>query len=205
MLVPPIYRADDLPWIQQLIADNPLATLVTAVDGRLTASHVPVIIGSPADDQGRLVLAGHMNRDNPQWPAIEAGCPGLLVFTGPHGYVSPTVYGYTPAAPTWDFTAVHASGTIRADQSTLDLIRATVRGLEGRFGAGWDMGESLGYFDQLLPGVGAYTMAVDTLESMRKLSQEQEPPVRARVADSFAARDCGCHGTLAEMIRRYGD
>ncbi|KXK62472.1 hypothetical protein AWW66_08435 [Micromonospora rosaria] len=142
---------------------------------------------------------------NPQWEAIGAGCPALLIFTGPDRYVSPAVYGYTPAAPTWNFTAVHATGWLSPlppGEPTLAVIRATVTALEERLGAGWDMTASLPYFDRLLPGVGAFEMRVERLDAMFKLSQEQTPQVRSRVAADIAGSDCGHHRALARMMTR---
>ncbi|MEU7804637.1 FMN-binding negative transcriptional regulator [Micromonospora arborensis] len=205
MYVPPMYRSHDRAEVFDLMAGSPLATLITVRGGTPEASHVPVIL-DPAGPGGEpLYLYGHMNRVNPQWESVGSGCPAMLIFAGPHGYVSPTVYGYLPAAPTWNFTAVHASGMLSAiDQTaeTMAVITATVKALEGRFGAGWDMHESMDYFDQLLPGVGAFRMEVQRLESMHKLSQEQEPGVRERVADSFSREDGAAQRQLAELMRR---
>nr|WP_042177946.1 FMN-binding negative transcriptional regulator [Kibdelosporangium sp. MJ126-NF4]CEL12865.1 Transcriptional regulator [Kibdelosporangium sp. MJ126-NF4]CTQ98551.1 Transcriptional regulator [Kibdelosporangium sp. MJ126-NF4] len=199
MHVPPMYEAPDPAWIPALIRAHPLATLVTAPDGIPAASHVPMIIRRTPDDE-RLTLVGHMNRMNPQFKAIGDGCPALLVFTGPHGYVSPTVYGFTPAAPTWNFAVVHASGTLSplpAGPDTLEVIIDTVTALEGQLGNGWQMRDSLEYFDQLLPGVGAFSVQVDRVEAMYKLSQEQEPTTRETVAAAFEARS----SDLAAMMR----
>ena len=204
MYVPPIYRTADRSWLLGIVDANPLAVLVTVVDGRPVASHVPVIVDADRrDGDDDLVLLGHMNRVNPQWKAIGAGCDALVVFTGPHGYVSPTVYGFTPAAPTWNFTAVHAAGRLTPlppGRPTLAVIMATVTALEGRFGAAWDPAGSLGYFDELLPAVGAFTVRAERIDTMRKLSQEQRPQTRAAVAESFG-RDRGDGPALAELMR----
>ena len=38
---------------------------------------------------------------------------GVIVFRGPHGYISPTWYAKTDVVPTWNFAVVHASGKLR--------------------------------------------------------------------------------------------
>jgi predicted FMN-binding regulatory protein PaiB len=208
--VPPVYRPPDAAAIRELIRANPLAILVTAApdaSGPPQASHVPVILpsGDGPPDSDTLRVVGHMNRANPQWQAVLTGAPALVIFTGPHGYVSPSVYDYTPAAPTWNFSAVHLTGAlapIPRGEPTLRVIRDTVTALESRFGRQWDMNASAGYFDRLLPGVGAFRMRADTTQSMFKLSQEQQPGVRARVAATFAASDEGTHQRLAALMRR---
>jgi transcriptional regulator len=196
----------------ELIRGNPLALLVGSgnpVDGPF-ATHLPVIpdpaaAGPWAADLSGAVLLGHMNRANPHWGALKEGDTALLTFTGPHGYVSPTVYGVTPAAPTWNFTSVHARGTIErldSEEETLEVVKSTVQAFEGRFGAGWDMAESIGYFRQILPAVGAFRFTVTGAEGMFKLSQEQAPEIRDRVRNSFGERGCTRHNAAAELMSR---
>ncbi|MER7418282.1 FMN-binding negative transcriptional regulator [Micromonospora peucetia] len=212
MYVPAQYQAEDPSWTWELIDSHPLATLITAIDGVPLASHVPTIRRpAPESDDGAVptdthsILVGHMNRVNPQWAAIGTGCSALLVYTGPDRYVSPTVYGVTPAAPTWNFTAVHANGWLSPlppGEPTLAVIRSTVEALEGRHGAGWDMTSSLDYFDRLLPGVGAFELRVDRVDAMFKLSQDQAPDVRDRVTADTATTGCGHHRELARLMAR---
>src|SRR5581483_7236234 len=57
-------------------------------------------------------LLGHVARANPHWRELE-GREVLAVFSGPHAYVSPTWYEAADVVPTWNYVAVHASGTAR--------------------------------------------------------------------------------------------
>jgi transcriptional regulator len=215
MFVPGPYRQPESGWTAELVRGNPLALLATngpACAGPY-ATHVP-IIPDPAgpepwvDDMSGAVLLGHMNRANPHWKALEPDMPVLVTFTGPHAYVSPTVYGVTPAAPTWNFTSVHVHGAlhpIRGEIETLQVVCATVRAFETAFGTGWDMTASLGYFRRILPGVGAFRITVTRAEGMFKLSQEQRPEIRERVCNSFAERpSCGPH-QVAQLMGRLTD
>lgn len=202
-----MYEPPDPAWVAELVRDHPFATLVVVADGVPLASHVPVV-GRLDADSGRFTFVGHMNRMNPLWAAIGEGCPALLIFTGPHGYVSPSVYGFTPAAPTWNFAVVHAAGGLTPlppGAATLDVITATVEALESRLGDGWQMHDSLEYFDRLLPGVAAFSLRAEKLDAMYKLSQEQEPAVRAKVADFFEHRHASRGSGLATLMRRCLD
>ncbi|MER5811454.1 FMN-binding negative transcriptional regulator [Streptomyces sp. NPDC002033] len=200
MFVPNDYREPDSSWMVDLIRANPLALAVangSPEDGPF-ATHLPVIFdpetpGAPAAGLPGATLLGHLNRENPHWAALETGSVLLLTFTGPHSYVSPTVYEKTPAAPTWNFTSVHVRGVVeRIDsaEETLGVVQSTVRAFEGRFGNGWDMTESLDYFREILPGVGAFRFTVTGAEGMFKLSQEQPGEVRERVRESFGRSAC---------------
>ncbi|KOG32623.1 FMN-binding negative transcriptional regulator [Streptomyces resistomycificus] len=215
MFVPPPYREPDGSWMADLIRGNPLALLVgngPDADGPF-ATHLPVIpdpeaSGAWSADLSGAVLLGHMNRANPHWAALESGATAVLAFTGPHAYVSPTLYEVTPAAPTWNFTSVHVRGTVeRIDErasaeAALQVVQATVRAFEGRFGTGWDMSASLDYFRQILPAVGAFRFTVLGADGMFKLSQEQSAPVRERVQHSFGQRACSRHRATAALMEK---
>lgn len=195
----------------ELIRDNPLALAVTNGDDETGpfATHLPVIpdpaLGQLPDQLTGSVLLGHMNRANPHWRALRSGQTILLSFTGPHAYVSPAVYEITPAAPTWDFTAVHVRGVLEVTDSldeTLAIVSATARLYEERFGAGWDQTESIEYFRKIVPGVGAFRVTVTVAESMFKLSQEQPAEVRERVLRSFGAHAGSRQRAVAELMSR---
>ncbi|MCI3150300.1 MULTISPECIES: FMN-binding negative transcriptional regulator [Streptomyces] len=212
MFVPKFYREPSSSWMVDLIRDNPLALAVTngkPQEGPF-ATHLPVIFDpeTSGDWSGELpgaTLLGHMNRANPHWASLETGSVLLLTFTGPHSYVSPTVYEVTPAAPTWNFTAVHVRGVVeRIDsmEETLGVVQSTVRAFEGQFGDGWDMTESLDYFRKIAPGVGAFRLSVTGADGMFKLSQEQPGEVRERVRESFGRSGCVHKRETAGLMSR---
>ncbi|MEU4951955.1 FMN-binding negative transcriptional regulator [Streptomyces lavendulae] len=212
MFVPRQYREPDGSWMVDVITQYPLALLTTnGKDGHSPlATHLPVIRDPNRTDEwaegfSGVRLLGHMNAQNPHWSALRNGDPALLVFTGPHGYISPTVYEKTPAAPTWDFTSVHVHGIIEkidSSEQTLEVVRHTVRAFEGAFGTDWDMSDSVDYFREILPGVGAFRFTVSRAEGMFKLSQEQTPEIRDRVHDSFAGSRCSLHRETARLMKR---
>uniref|UniRef100_UPI002FDC4A23 FMN-binding negative transcriptional regulator n=1 Tax=Streptomyces sp. IBSBF 2435 TaxID=2903531 RepID=UPI002FDC4A23 len=174
------------------------------------ATHVPVVLppGAPAD--GPLTgcgLLGHMDRGNPHWKSLTDGLAARLMFDGPCGYVTPTLYRTTPAAPTWDFTSVHLHGTVHPvqdPQETLDIVSHTVRTLEEAFGDKWDLAESLDYFRQIAPGVGAFHFRVTHVDAIFKLSQEKTPDVQERVIRRFEADDERSGRQLARLMRGIG-
>jgi len=203
-----MYLPPNDTWILEAIRYSPLATLVTCGDTGVFATHLPVILdpeqSEPTTLQG-LRLLGHMNRVNPHWPAVRDGDQALLIFQGPHGYVSPTVYRTSPAAPTWNFVAVHVRGRIAPlarGRETWQVVRSTVDTLERDVGTGWDPTDSVEYLKQLLPGVGAFRLVATTVDGMFKLSQEKSSVVRKLVADSFTDRERNTALALAELMHR---
>ncbi|MGC5562305.1 FMN-binding negative transcriptional regulator [Streptomyces sp. FR-108] len=210
MFVPSFYRPPDNAWMTEIIRANPLALLTSnGPPGEVPfATHlasIPESFDTGSADLAGSVLLCHLNRMNPHWSALEDGTAALLTFTGPHGYVTPTVYAYEPAAPTWNFTSIHVRGTVQKIESveeTLDVVMATVRTFEGRFGSDWDMTGSIGYFRRIVPGVGAFRVRVTGADGMFKLSQEQSGEVRGRIRRSFGAHPCTHYRAMAGLMDR---
>lgn len=207
MLVPRKYQAPDRSHVLQVIEDFPLATLITAAPD-IHVSQVPIIVdrfatqavGAESSATGGVRLRGHMNRANPHARSAADGDTVYLVFNGPNGYVSPSVYTTGPAAPTWNFVTVHVTGALRWLDRPADargVVTDTADRLEQKFGPGkWRSDLHTSYIEQLLPGVRAFELADLRFDAMYKLSQELAPDQRARVADflktrSGAAEECG--------------
>ncbi|GAA2205295.1 protease synthase/sporulation negative transcriptional regulator PaiB [Nonomuraea monospora] len=193
MWTSPRYGAKDPADETRLIRENPFALVVSTADGVPTATHVPVLLG----EEGTLV--GHMARANPQWRSFESSPEVLVVFSGPHGYVSPTVYGTDPAVPTWDYAAVHVTGRVELLDDALEVVEATVAAAESLRSPSWEPSPaSRERFRELLPGVVAFRVHVRTRQSVFKLSQDIDAERYARVRASAAAEN----PRLAELMDR---
>jgi transcriptional regulator len=76
----------------------------------IVASHVPVLIREVGSE---LHIVGHVARGNSHRQLMESQAESMVIFQGPHAYVSPTWYVASPAVPTWNYAVVHAYGTAR--------------------------------------------------------------------------------------------
>ena len=207
MYVPEVYRSPDGHAVR-LIREHSLGLLLTNGPIAPFATHLPVIF--PPDTQPDeletltgVTLYGHLNRANPHWAALHDGQHATLVFQGPNAYVSAAVYDMTPAAPTWNFATTHVHGriTVLPDRhETLQVVCWTVAAFEAQHGLGWDPGPSLGYFDSIVDGVGAFSFAVESVDTMLKLSQEQAGHTRDKVVEHFAASPVGLRRELSCLM-----
>ena len=182
----------------ELVRRNPFAMLVSGGTPPV-ATHTPILLPDGAESLDTLV--GHMARANQQWRSLDGEV--LVVFSGPHGYVSPTAYGYTPAVPTWNYAAVHVTGTaelIEDREETLAVLEHAVRTAESRRDPAWDMASSRARFAELVRGVVAFRVRVREVRSNFKLSQNMPADVRARVrADLTAHRYEAVAALMAEV------
>jgi transcriptional regulator len=74
-------------------------------------------------ERGSLgTVVAHMARANPQWQHFTPDNEVLLIFQGPHAYVSPTWYKSEFGVPTWNYTAVHLYGQVQLVQEANELM-----------------------------------------------------------------------------------
>ncbi len=106
MYVPNAFRVEDQPTLVAFMRAHSFIALVSTVDGVPFASHIPVVIQESGDT---IVITGHLAKANPHWQAFGHG-DSLAIFTGPHAYISPTLYEKVENVPTWNYIAVHAYG-----------------------------------------------------------------------------------------------
>src|SRR6187402_1806535 len=103
MFIPPAFRVDDPRKLAAFMQQHSFATLITSDGTAPFASHLPVLRRPEVGPHGTLV--SHMARANPQWQHFAAGSEVLVVFHGPHTYISPAWYHIQPAVPTWNYAS----------------------------------------------------------------------------------------------------
>lgn len=110
MYIHPLNKWEDEPEIVDFIRKNAFATLISQVDGKPFATHLPFVLGK--SNSGEPVLSGHLAKANQQWKSISENEDVLVIFQGPNAYISSSWYNHENV-PTWNYLAVHISGKIR--------------------------------------------------------------------------------------------
>jgi transcriptional regulator len=203
MYVPRHFEVTDTAWCHALMRAQSFAMMVTADDaGAPFVTHLPMLL-----DVGRGALGtlrGHVARANPHWRYLAAGRPTLVVFAGAHAYVSPSWYATHPSVPTWNYVAVHASGTgsLVEDASRVKALLADlVHVYESAGGTAWSF-ESLpdDYVAGMQRGIVAFEIPIDRLEGKAKLSQNRDAVDQGRTRDALAATDDPLARAVAAMM-----
>jgi transcriptional regulator len=179
--------------LADFIAAHAFGTLVTN-DQRLPfASHLPFL----HDREGRTLHA-HVARGNPQWQHLATHPDVLVMFQGPHGYVSPTWYA-EPGVPTWNYTAVHVYGRARV----LDDAAATARHVE-KLAARFEQRSAApwvpDYDPRRLAGIVGIEIAIGEIQGKFKLSQNRSAEDRERVAARLEAFGTDESTALAKLV-----
>ncbi|HSG75710.1 MAG TPA: FMN-binding negative transcriptional regulator [Burkholderiales bacterium] len=201
MYSPPYNRVEDRRELVDFMRANNFALLVTATAGVPLASHLPVTV---ADGAGGIVIQSHMARPNAQWKEFFDD-EVLVVFSGPHGYISPRWYEAAERVPTWNYAAVHAYGTARVttDKAAKHAAqRALVAALDPEWLPKFDALRAE-YIESMLEGIVAFDVAVTRLETRWKLSQNRGRREQELIA---AALDKGADTqleALAALTRKH--
>jgi transcriptional regulator len=173
MYVPSLF-AEDPERVAEHVRSWPFSTVFTSGALGPYATHVPLLMTAPA----RLV--GHVARANPHHQ--DFGGPVLAVFHGPHALVRSDWYGEPDKhVPTWNYLAVHATGTVRVlpdPYEALDLAMSTFQAPE-RVPSGREERDRL--LASLSKAIVAFEIEVVRWEAKAKLSQNRSPEDRRRV------------------------
>jgi transcriptional regulator len=187
MYLPKHFEITDRPALHDLMRQFSFATLVTVHEGRPVAGHLPFILDSQRGEYGTLIA--HMARANPQWKAFAEEAEALVIFQGPHTYISPSWYDVHPSVPTWNYAAIHAYGMPRLVTDE-DQVRAALRALvdqhEQGFATPWTMDLPEDYLGKMSKGIVAFEMPITKLEGKFKLSQNRTEHDRERVIAALA-------------------
>ncbi|MEX2221435.1 MAG: FMN-binding negative transcriptional regulator [Candidatus Rokuibacteriota bacterium] len=203
MYIPKHFEITDPAWCHALMRAQSFAAMITADDAGVPfATHLPILVD---DARGPLgTLRGHVARANPHWRYLAAGRPTLVVFSGAHAYVSPSWYATHPSVPTWNYVAVHATGTgvlVEDPAQVRTLLADLVRTYEGRGPAAWSV-ESLpeDYVAGMQRGIVAFEIPLDRLEGKAKLSQNRDAVDRAQTRAALAAADDPLARAIAALM-----
>ena len=199
MYVPSHNRMDDRAEQLTFMRQYSFATLVTAGSGAVPrATHLPFVA---VEEGAGLRLVAHLARANPQWRDFGTGAEALVIFQGPHAYISPGLYERQPSVPTWNYAAVHVYGKPRLLEGREDKLSA-LRQLVTANDAPWlaEM-ERLpaGFLELKLGGIVAFDIAVTRLEARWKLSQDRTPQERRNIVEALNGSEDSAARTLAGM------
>jgi transcriptional regulator len=200
MYRPEPFVVDDRATLLAHAGDHPFATLITtpSSDAEPTVSHLPLLV-----DGARGVLRGHLARDNPQAEHFAQGQRCLVIFHGPHGYVSPSVYETHPSVPTWNYVVVHVQGRARLVGEA--ELRAILDDTVARFDStGWRLQAPDDYWERMLSAIAGFEVTIDHLEGKWKLSQNRSSIDQQRAAEWLEKGDAESRATAALMRRRLG-
>ena len=205
MYAPSSFAVQDPERLARFIGQNSFATVISQDEGGLPfASHLPVLYEAEPKPG---VLLGHLARANPQWRHFEKAREVLVIFHGPHAYVSPRWYESSPAVPTWNYAVVHANGMpeVFTDVNRLEaLVRRMVRFYEGNEENSWRAELPREYMSKQLKAIVGFEIRVTRLEGKFKLGQNRPKADLAGVYNALSQSARPEDRLLAQLMKDEG-
>ncbi len=200
MYVPKAFAVDDLVQLQDFMEEFNFATVVTQRDGELTASHIPFLLDRSVEPCG--VLRAHVAIRNPQLEDFRSGCRALVIFQGPHTYVSPSWYVKPENVPTWNYTVVHAYGApqILDREAMVALLKGLVGKHESSFQKPWDFDPGDPFIQKQMPEIAGFEIKIQKLQGKFKLNQNRAPADRAGVIEALSVSEDPLQQAVAGLM-----
>jgi len=201
MYTPPYNRAEDRAEILAMMRAHNFCLLVTGAGGALHGTHLPCLVDERGD---QLVIELHMAKANPQWQQFFDD-EVLVVFAGPHAYVSPRWYDRAPAVPTWNYAAVHAYGTVTVledAQAKQAAQRRLVAAQDPDWLAAFDA-LTQDYLDGMLANIVVFEVAVTRFDARWKLSQNRGRGEQLRIIEHLERSGTAGDLALAALSRKH--
>lgn len=205
MYRPAFFREERAEVLSALMRAAPFAHLVLATEGGLEANGLPLLL---REQEGALVLAGHVARSNPVWQMDVRG-EALAIFSGPDGYVTPSAYAskqqHGKVVPTWNYVMVHAYGTLRwvhDDAWLAELLEALTDEHEAGRPEPWRVSDAPAAFTAgLRQAIVGLELRVTRLEGKLKLGQNRSRADREGVIAELRRRGDEASVALAEAMQ----
>lgn len=201
-------KNEDAVW--DLMASHPFVTLITSgvasespsgsqQERDLQVNHYPVWV-----DRRAGVIRGHLALANPQQKHLQAGGEVLVIFHGPHAYVSPAWYGPGVQVPTWNYAVVHAYGdprVIREKEPLLSQMREQVEHFEAGQPSPWVLDLPEPDRTEMLSAIVGFEIRITRLEPKWKLSQNRTDEEARGVIDALSRSGSETDRRVGRLMR----
>ena len=201
MYIPKLYKITDVEEIREFVQHNSFGTLVTTRKGRPIATHLPLQLLKDGED---YVITGHMAYGNPQWRTFESQEEVLVMFQGPHAYISSSWYEQENV-PTWNYQAVHLYGEAQIlDEEELkqDLTKLMETYEKHREDPVlWDK-LSPSVLEKELKGIVGFKIKVNEIQAAYKMSQNRNDTDYRNIVDQLQQEGIPAAAEMADEMKK---
>ena len=200
MYIHKLYREENREKILEFLRQNEFATLV-AFDGKKpVAGHLLMEI---VEDGENLFVNGHMSRANSLWKIFEKNSEVLVIFQGPHTYISPTWYNHVNV-PTWNYQSVHVYGEPRLITEHHEAYGLLKRLIDRHETDSHYRLEKLpqDFVLKEMKGIVAFQIEVTRIEANYKLSQNRDQENYRSIVSHLEERRDDLSQGVAEAMRK---
>jgi transcriptional regulator len=199
----PHFTEKDPAKIIAFMKENSFAIITGFGEQYPVATHVPLEV--VVEEDGKIILSGHLMKNTDHHKAFVQSSEVLVIFNGPHCYVSASWYNNPQSASTWNYMTVHAKGkiTFTDGKGTYEAIKAVTDKYEGTATAAAFNAMSKEYIDKMLKAIIGFTIEVEKLDNVFKLSQNKSQVEQINIIEQLKkTADSNCINVAHEMQKR---
>lgn len=194
MYIPHHFRQHNIEEVKSFLQKNSFGILVSQVNGKPWATHIPLELDVNID--GKEVLVGHVSRGNKQWKDFDKNEEVMAIFNGPHTYISSSWYDHENV-PTWNYIVVHVYGTIRIieGEELLGSLKKLVDKYEAHSSNPVTVeGMSKRFLESELRGIIGFEIVITDIQAAYKLSQNRDTNNKQNIVAELEQR--GDHDSI---------
>jgi len=200
MYTPALFKNENQEELREFIRQNGFGILVSQVEKKLWATHIPLVL---TDDNK---LLGHISLGNKQSKALPNGEEVMVIFNGPHTYISSSWYDHENV-PTWNYIAVHVYGKVRTIEG--EELMESLRQLTDKYEKNSAKPVSVEtmskkYLDSQIRGILGIEITIDRMEASYKLSQNRDEKNHTHIISELEKREDENSVAIANAMRKYG-
>lgn len=197
------FKENDAAVVREFMKQHPFAMIIGAdAANNPVATQVPVLL---KERDGELFIQAHIMRQTDHHKAFEHNPNVLVVFTGPHCYVSAGWYTNKQTASTWNYMSVHAKGELNflGDEQLLELLHELTNQYEND-PASPSSYEHLpeDYVQRLSKAIIGFEIKVTELDHVFKLSQNREEEGYNNIIQHLMLGNAEEKAVAEEMLKR---
>lgn len=206
MYTPALLKEERLEVLHSLIAKNPFGAIVTCTSNGPSADHIPLVLHSDLSANG--TLRGHVAKNNPLAEYSNSAVDTLVIFQGPHTYITPSWYPskaeHGKVVPTWNYVLVHAYGKLVLNHDK-DWLMQHLESLtllhEANREIPWkpkDAPEK--YLSQQLSGIVGVELIIDRFQGKWKISQNKGATDKLGVVEGLRSEATEHAIAMADLV-----
>ena len=198
----PYFTEEDQEKVIAFMKENAFAVVTGFGEGYPVASHLPLNFETRGEN---IFLTGHLMKNTDHHKAFEKNENVLIVFNGPHCFVSADWYNTPTVGSTWNYITVHAKGKIKFtdETGTLKAVNAITNKYVGTGTAASFDKLPEEYITRLIKAIVGFEIEVISFDNVFKLSQNHDEADRKNIIKKLKERaDAGSIAIAEEMEKQ---
>ncbi|MHB8361811.1 MAG: FMN-binding negative transcriptional regulator [Thermoplasmataceae archaeon] len=198
MYTPKEFDITDENEIFKFIKENSFGMLISKAQDKFHVTHIPILL---EENISKKYLCGHMAIANEHWK-IADNKKVLVIFNGPHHYISPKWYTTPESVPTWNYMTVHIEGilTLMNREEAVSILKNSLEFYEIDSDIRDKM--TLPYYEKMVNGVKGFRISIDKINAKYKLSQNRNCDDRISIIKNLKKINTDESNRIADEINK---